>query len=149
MGLWILYHPSFVPERWQIFVVYLIVVWLSTAIVLFGQRILARFSNAMAIICILVWLVNVLVCLIMPSTTGYGHASHSFVWTEWQNTTGWSSNGFVFLAGMLNGAFTIGTPDGCTHRKFSRSCAYLLPCDLFVQLLKSFPTQNETFRRVS
>ncbi|KAL9624309.1 MAG: hypothetical protein Q9160_001556 [Pyrenula sp. 1 TL-2023] len=53
----------------------------------------------------------------MPSTTGYGHASHSAVWTEWQNATGWSSNGFVFLAGMLNGAFTIGTPDGATHRE--------------------------------
>lgn len=52
------------------------------------------------------------------STTGAGYASHNFVWLEWQNDTGYSSNGFVFLAGMLNGAFAIGTPDGCSHRKF-------------------------------
>ena len=47
----------------------------------------------------------------MPSQTGYGYANNSFVWTDWNNQTGWSSNGFVFLAGMLSGAFTIGTPD--------------------------------------
>ena len=74
-----------------------------------------------------------MVCAIMPvsrmqlrycpitkppkSTTGSGYASHSFVWSEWNNQTGYSSNGFVFFAGMLNGAFAIGTPDGCSHRK--------------------------------
>lgn len=118
MGLWVVYHPGFVPERWQIFVVYTIITWLASSIVLFGQRFLSRFTTTMAVILFSVWLVSVLVCAIMPSTTGYGHASHSAVWTEWQNETGWSNNGFVFLAGMLNGAFTIGTPDGATHRKY-------------------------------
>lgn len=46
----------------------------------------------------------------MPKT----HASNSFVWSEWNNETGWGS-GFAFLAGVLNGAFTIGTPDAVTH----------------------------------
>ena len=38
----------------------------------------------------------VMVCAIMPSTTGKGYASSKFVWGEWNNQTGWSSNGFVF-----------------------------------------------------
>ncbi len=46
----------------------------------------------------------------MPKT----HASNSFVWSAWNNETGWGS-GFAFLAGVLNGAFTIGTPDAVTH----------------------------------
>lgn len=49
----------------------------------------------------------------MPS--GTGHATHSFVWSDWVNDTGYSSNGFVFLAGMLNGAYAVGTPDCVSH----------------------------------
>lgn len=46
----------------------------------------------------------------MPKT----HASSAFVWSDFQNLTGWS-NGVAFLTGVLNGAFTIGTPDAVTH----------------------------------
>ena len=46
----------------------------------------------------------------MPSK----HASNDFVWKNWKNETGWSS-GVAFLAGVLNGAFTIGTTDGVCH----------------------------------
>ena len=41
----------------------------------------------------------------MPSTAGDGYASTAFVWRDWQNQTGYTSGGFVFLAGMLNGAY--------------------------------------------
>lgn len=57
-----------------------------------------------------------MVLAIMPSTNGSGYASSKSIWADWSNQTGYASNGFVFLAGMLNGAFAIGTPDGCTHR---------------------------------
>jgi amino acid transporter len=55
-------------------------------------------------------LVTIIVLAAMPKQ----HASNSFVWTAWDNQTGWSS-GVAFLTGVLNGAFTIGTPDGITH----------------------------------
>jgi amino acid transporter len=42
------------------------------------------------------------------------HASAAFVFTQWNNQTGWPS-GVAFLAGMLNGAYAIGTPDAVTH----------------------------------
>ena len=53
---------------------------------------------------------TIIVIAAMPKT----HASNSFVWSDWENNTGWPS-GFAFLAGVLNGAFTIGTPDAVTH----------------------------------
>lgn len=59
--------------------------------------------------------VTILVCAIMPSTTGSGYASNATVWSDWVNTTGYTSNGFVFLAGMLNGAYAIGGVDVTTH----------------------------------
>jgi amino acid transporter len=59
--------------------------------------------------------ITILVCAIMPHTNGSDYASSAFVWSEWSNQTGYSSNGFVFLAGMLNGAYAVGTPDCVSH----------------------------------
>ncbi|UKZ79971.1 hypothetical protein TrVFT333_007735 [Trichoderma virens FT-333] len=59
--------------------------------------------------------VTIVVCAVMPSRNGKGYASNKFVWSDWSNGTGYSSNAFVFLAGMLNGAFAVGTPDCVTH----------------------------------
>jgi len=42
------------------------------------------------------------------------HASHSFVWKDFENGTGWN-DGVAFLTGVLNGAFTVGTLDAITH----------------------------------
>jgi amino acid transporter len=60
-------------------------------------------------------LITILVCVIMPHQTGSAYASSSFIWTEWSNQTGYTSNGFVFMAGMLNGAYAVGTPDCVSH----------------------------------
>ena len=112
VAMYALYHPSFTPERWQIFIAFVGVTWLDCCIVLFGQRVLPKFATAGGCFCIVAVFVIIMVCAILPSKTGYGYATNAFVWTEWQNGTGWSSNGYVFVAGMLNGAFAIGTPDG-------------------------------------
>ncbi len=58
--------------------------------------------------------VCIVVCAAMPTANGVGHASSEFVWKEWQNMAGYS-DGFVFVAGMLNGAFAVGTPDCVSH----------------------------------
>lgn len=42
------------------------------------------------------------------------HASSNFVWREWTQALGYS-DGFVFVAGMLNGAYSIGAVDVITH----------------------------------
>jgi amino acid transporter len=109
------YHPDYTPERWHIFFAFLGIAWIDNFLVMFGQRFLARVANASGLLCIAFLVITVLVCAIMPSQTGAGYASSSFVWTEFTNLTGYSSLGFVFLAGMLNGAYAIGTVDGVCH----------------------------------
>jgi len=59
-------------------------------------------------------LITIIVCAAMPYFHG-GYATSEFVWRDWQNSTGYGSNSFVFLLGMLNGAFAVGTPDVVTH----------------------------------
>lgn len=59
--------------------------------------------------------ITIIVCATMPYVNGTGYATNAFVWKDWVNTTGYSSNGFVFVAGMLNGAYAVGTPDCVSH----------------------------------
>lgn len=56
--------------------------------------------------------ITIVVIAAMPKT----HASNHFVWASFDenNLTGWQG-GVAFLLGVLNGAFTIGTPDAITH----------------------------------
>lgn len=110
-----LFHEGYAYERWHVFIVYLIITWLSCAIVLFSNRALPAITNVGLFFILAGVFITILVCAIMPSKTGKGYASNSFVWKDWQNQAGWSSDGLVFCAGMLNGAFAVGTPDCVSH----------------------------------
>lgn len=106
-------HPDYVEQRWHIFVCYLVYTWVSCLIVLYLNGLLPKFAAMDGVLVLVGVLVTIIVCVVLPS---HGtHATNDFVWREWQNNTGYESNGFVFLLGMLNGAFTVGTPDVVTH----------------------------------
>ena len=109
-----LFHPDYVPERWHVFVVYVIMTWTCALTVMFANRGLPTINNIGLFLILAGVLTTILICAIMPSTTHSGHATNAAVWTVWSNNTGWSS-GFAFLAGMLNGAYAVGTPDCISH----------------------------------
>ncbi|CAK7223856.1 hypothetical protein SEUCBS140593_005374 [Sporothrix eucalyptigena] len=110
-----LYHPDYVYERWHVFISYLLMSWMCCLIVMFGQRILPTLSRIGSFLIIAGFFVTIIVCAVMPGRSGSGYASSHSVWAGWENMTGYSSNGFVFLAGMLNGAFAVGAIDCVTH----------------------------------
>lgn len=110
-----LYHPDFAPARWVIWLISLAPQLVFCLTVLYGNRLLPRIAQ-IGLLSILAGVsVTILVCAIMPSTNGSGHASSSMVWNNWLNGTGYSNQGLVFLLGMLNGAFSIGIPDSVSH----------------------------------
>ncbi|RDW80583.1 hypothetical protein BP5796_05281 [Coleophoma crateriformis] len=108
-------HPDYVQQRWHVFIAYLISTWLAASIVLFGNRWIPLLNNIGLFFILGGVFITILVCAIMPHTKSSGYATSSFVWSDWSNQTGYSSNGFVFLAGMLNGAYAVGTPDCVSH----------------------------------
>ncbi|CAK7234802.1 hypothetical protein SBRCBS47491_009072 [Sporothrix bragantina] len=110
-----LYHENYVYERWHVFISYLIMSWLCCFVVMFGQRILPTLSRIGSFLIITGFFITIIVCAVLPGRTGNGYASSKSVWAGWENMTGYSSNGFVFLAGMLNGAFAVGAIDCVTH----------------------------------
>lgn len=107
-----LFHPDYVYERWHVFMAFLIINWACCFLVMFANRALPVVTNIGLVLILLGVFITIMVCAIMPSQKlgGKGHASSSFVWKEWQNQTGWESNGLVFCMGMLNGAYAVGTP---------------------------------------
>jgi len=100
-----LYHPSYIPQRWHIFIGYLIVTWISCSTVLFANKALPTINQVGLFFILASVFITIIVRAVMPHETGSGYASSSFVWADWSNKTGYSSNGFTFLAGMLNGAY--------------------------------------------
>ena len=110
-----LFHVDFATERWHVFVTYLIITWLAGLIVVFANRALPRLESLGGFLIVAGVVVVVIVCAIMPHQQGRHYATSSFVWRDWVNTTGWSSDGLAFLLGTLNGAFAVGTPDLVSH----------------------------------
>ena len=108
-------HDGFVTQQWHVFVTYIIATWIFVLIVLYLNRALPSIEMIGGFTVVAGVLVTILVCAIMPHVNNQPYASNYSVWGAWQNQTGYTSNGFVFLLGMLNGAYSVGTPDLVTH----------------------------------
>jgi amino acid transporter len=115
VSMYALFHPQFIPQPWHVFVSMLICTWICCTIVLFANRLLPQIGNLGMVLIIGGVFVTIIVCAVMPYVNGVGYASDEFVWRSWTSDTGYSSQGFVFVTGMLNGAYSVGTPDVTSH----------------------------------
>lgn len=108
-------NPSFSPQPWHIFLGYLIITWVACLFVCVANKLMPHL-NVVGIVFVMAGaFITIVVCAVMPGRNGRPpHATNSFVWTEWTADIGYS-NGFVFVAGMLNGAYAVGTPDSTSH----------------------------------
>ncbi|KAL8332160.1 hypothetical protein RB593_002484 [Gaeumannomyces tritici] len=113
--MYALNHAGFEAQPWHVFVAYLIVTWLAAALVCLANRAMPR-ANDFGVVAILGgFLITVIVVAAMPGHDGRPpHAPSSFVWGEWTADIGYP-DGFVFVAGMLNGAYSVGAVDATTH----------------------------------
>ena len=100
-----LFRPEFEYQAWHALIGYLIMTWATCCVVLFFNRALPSIERMSIYLVVGGVFVSILVCAIMPHVKGRPYASNDFVWRQWQNQTGWSSNGLVFMAGCLNGAY--------------------------------------------
>lgn len=108
-------HSSFTVKSWHVFVAYLIIAWGSCAVVCLFNSFMPLMNKIGIFITLAGALTTILVCAIMPSVRSEpGHSSSRTVWLDWNASIGYPS-GFVFLAGLLNGSYAMGTPDSCSH----------------------------------
>ena len=109
---------------------------------LFANRALPALNNVGLFLVLGGFFITIVVCAAMPGTRGRPpHASPAFVFKDWTADIGYSSNGFVFLMGMLNGAYAIGNPDYVTHlAEEIPSPEINLPKAMAVQMIIGFAT---------
>lgn len=108
-------NPDFDPQAWHVFVIYIISTWLACLIVCFFNSAMPHLNTVGMFIGLFGFLGTVISLAVLPGrATGSGYASNSFVWKEWKADLGYPS-GFVFVAGMLNGAYGVGVPDVVSH----------------------------------
>ncbi|KAK2057467.1 amino acid permease [Colletotrichum caudatum] len=113
--MYALNHAGFEAKPWHVFIVYIIATWLACAMVCLANNAMPRINDFGVLAILAGFLITVIVVAVMPGRDGRPpHASSSFVWTEWTADIGYP-NGFVFDAGMLNGAFSVGAVDATTH----------------------------------
>lgn len=110
MQMYALNHPDFVAQDWHVFVVYVITVWISCAVVCLGNAAMPLLNKAGIFFILAGFFITIIVVAAMPTS----HATSASVWKGWTNSLGYP-DGFVFVAGMLNGAYSIGAVDVITH----------------------------------
>lgn len=115
VSMYALMNPDFTAQTWNTFITFLLCTWMCCAIVLFMNRWLPWIGNIGMFLILAGVFVTIIVCAVMPHVTGAGYASNQLVWEEWTNYTGYEQQGFVFVMGMLNGAYSVGTPDCSSH----------------------------------
>lgn len=111
MAFWNLMHPDHVTQKWQLFVIYQII---NAFLVLFNcyGRILPTVANCALYISLFSYVVitiTVLVC-----ARGNYQPAH-FVFSDFENGTGWSSAGIAFIVGLINPNWSFSCLDCATH----------------------------------
>ncbi|CAJ2507371.1 Uu.00g085570.m01.CDS01 [Anthostomella pinea] len=108
-------HAGFEARPWHVFIVYIISTWMACAAVCLANGAMPLLNKIGVFAVLGGFLITVVVLAAMPGRGGRPpHASSSFVWKDWTADIGYP-NGFVFVAGMLNGAFAVGPVDATTH----------------------------------
>lgn len=108
--LYAVFHPDLEIQPWHTYVAYILLTITCSTFCIFFNRLLPKLQHVGLFLVLGGGIITIIVVASMPKQ----HASSAFVWKDWNNTTGWNS-GIAFLTGVLNGAFTVGTPDAITH----------------------------------
>ena len=108
--MYAVFHPDLMIQPYMVYIAFLLITWSCAALVIFGNRLLPLLNQFGLFLVIGGGLITIIVVAALPKT----HATNAFVWSSWNNQAGWG-DGVTFLTGVLNGAFTIGTPDAITH----------------------------------
>ncbi|PPJ60911.1 hypothetical protein CBER1_06226 [Cercospora berteroae] len=110
-ALLILNNPSYTPQRWHGVMFYWLVLAYSLAVNVYGERFLAHSNDAAGVLHLSGFVV---VVIIMGVMTKDMHSA-SYVFTEFSNTSGWSSDGVSWLVGLLSTIYPFLGYDAAAH----------------------------------
>ncbi|KIK69263.1 hypothetical protein GYMLUDRAFT_67920 [Collybiopsis luxurians FD-317 M1] len=128
VDMYALFHQdTYIRKTWHVYLAFVMINLACLLIVIFRNRWLPLIQRMGSIAVVVGGIATAIVSLRMVfsklgshfihkvlAALPREHASASAVFVDWNNQTGWPS-GVAFFTGMLNGAYTIGTPDAITH----------------------------------
>ncbi|KAF9774833.1 hypothetical protein IL306_007137 [Fusarium sp. DS 682] len=111
-GLLVLNHPeTYIYERWHGTLLYWAVLIGAAAVCIFCSHILPLVEKvSMTLHIVLFFVILIVMCAVSP--TKY---SASFVFTTFENNSGWASDGAAWCIGMLSSCYVLVGYDGATH----------------------------------
>lgn len=83
--MYAVFHPALEIQAWHVYIAYLLINWGCCIFVIFCNRLMPPLQSVGLFLIVGGGIITIIVVAAMPSE----HASTSFVWTDWQNTTGW------------------------------------------------------------
>ncbi|PWY80900.1 amino acid transporter [Aspergillus sclerotioniger CBS 115572] len=110
VGMWQLSHPHFIPQPWHTVVAYQIINFFA-----FLFNCVGKLLPTVATTTLYISLLSFTIILITVPAASPSHASPSFVFTHFVNSTGWPSDGIAFLVGLINPNWVFACLDSATH----------------------------------
>lgn len=126
--MYALFHGAYVFRRWHVVLAYICSSWTCCILVALANRILPLINHLGLFWIVAGALSTITVFAVMPSINDRGYASDRSVWLEFIQTTGYSSDGLVFLIGTLNGAYAFGVPGVQSHKQRVEAVLTLADC---------------------
>jgi choline transport protein len=125
-GLITLNHPDYVPQRWQGILFYWLILAYSTAVNIWGSKILPH-TNLASGMSVAIEVLNVsltrpgvlhvagfVAVIIVLGVMAPKHDAH-YVFAEFSNTSGWSNDGISWLVGLLSTVYPFLGYDAACH----------------------------------
>ena len=109
-GVAVLNYDEYEPLPWQGTLIYWAVLLLTTAVNILGVRKFPHIETFAFIFFIAAFFI-----ILVPLVYLTPQSSAKFVFTDFENSSGWSSDGLVWFIGLLNGAYTLLGIDGVCH----------------------------------
>lgn len=109
-GLVVLSYPDYVFERWHGTLIYWAILLLAFLINTVGIKVMPMVENGVLIFHVLTFLA-VLIPLVVLSP----HKDARYVFTSFENNSGWSSNGVAWCLGLLSSTYVLVGYDGACH----------------------------------
>ncbi|GJN65987.1 hypothetical protein PLICBS_000003 [Purpureocillium lilacinum] len=136
-----IWHPDFEPHQWQIYLIYVALIWLAAALNILGSRILPLYNQFVFMLSILT-LGSTMIALFVVSRNK--HASGQFIFADTTGQSGWTSEGFTFLLATSNAVFGFMGSDCGAHlcEEIANPAKYVpmvIMYPLVIGLLTAFP----------
>lgn len=142
LGLISLNHPNFVAKAWHNSCIYWGITLIALGFNLWGNRILPQIQNAILAFHIgFFFMVFIAMLALKPDAN-----TAAFVFTKFQNSTGWSSDGIAWCLGMLTSCYVmIGTSSNPPSIRSSHDFSPLKATIQQHTCRKKFQIQHATF----